>query len=444
MKKATALETKATISLNKQLNDRTKVLVGFSGGADSMALLCFTAKHLGKESVAALHVNHGLRGKDADADEAFCKKFCADNGIEFYVSHIDVKKECGGSAIEETARKMRYAELYKTAEKTGAGAIALAHTASDNAETLIFNICRGCGISGLGIPPTRNEKDIPIIRPLIECSRDEVIEYIEKNNLLYVTDKTNSDANYTRNFIRMSIIPLLDDVNKQATKNISALSSRARCDEDFIDGFASSYANRADALRIKSLRSLHPAVLSRVIMKKAAEGGADTLSYSNIEAVISLIESGKSGAETELPGDVCAVVADGRLRFGRDVPRFKAGSFEFAAENGVSSDEFGFEISFEKPIKTEGKRIFSAEITESARKGLSVRRRTAGDSYRSGGMTKIIKKLTTGVPYDARSRRPVFVSDGQIVWYPGFPVSDDVKGGNVKIYYTEKIIWSEK
>lgn len=434
------LEKKANLAIKKYGMTARRAVVGFSGGADSTALLGFMTDLIGRENVVAVHVNHGLRGADADADEAFCRELCEKNGIKFYAVRINVRSACGDSAIEETARKMRYAALVDKAREESADAIALAHTASDNAETVIFNVARGCGISGLGIPPVRDDGGIRIIRPLILVTRDEVLAYFEKKGLSFVTDKTNFDTKYTRNFIRANVIPEIAKVNAQAVKNISALSRRARVDEDFIDGFATEYISSPDAMKLDDLRALHPAVRCRVIMKSAARSGAGTLSFVHIEAVENLILSGKSGDAIELPGGEKALVADGTLRFVTRGAARKVEDFAFGLSCGVKSDALGFEVTFDAPEKDENSRVYRAMLPNDVLKNVAVRRRQAGDSYRYGNMTHAVKKLTTSVPFDARRRRPVFTFGDEIVWYPGFPVSDTVRGGDVAVYYIEKIL----
>lgn len=436
------LETKARAAMKKYDMAPTFALVGFSGGADSTALMCFLTEALKTVRVAAVHVNHGLRGADADADEEYCRSFCERRGIEFYTVHIDVLSACHGVAVEETARKMRYASLIEKAKELGADAIALAHTAGDSAETALFNMSRGCGISGLGIPPVREEDGIKIIRPLIQATRNEILEYLAAKGVSFVTDKTNYDEKYTRNFIRQSVVPSLEKVNAQAIKNISALSDRARVDEEFIDGFAREYVLRSNALVINNLRALHPSVLCRVIMKAARAAGAGTLSFVHIEAVEKLIASGQSGDTCDLPGDAKALIADGKLKFlhgGAKAPA-KTEDYSIDVGGGIEERELGFAVSFEKPPQKDGVRVYRAILPKEIAGGLVARKRRAGDCYRFGNMTRNIKKLTTKVPFDARGRRPVFAYDGAVVWYPGFPVSDAFKGGDTEIYYTEIIL----
>lgn len=414
-----------------------KVLVGFSGGADSVTLIDILSKMFG-ERIAAMHINHMLRGAEADADEEFCKRFCNDRKIEFYAKRVNVMAECGGSAFEETARNMRYEALISKAKEIGADAIALAHTQSDNAETLIFNICRGCGISGLGIPPVRNADGVRIIRPLIFAKRSDIISYTNENGLEFVTDKTNFDKKYSRNFIRGDIIPSLEHVNAEAVQNLSGLSERARADEDFIDGYAEEIFNNGD-MSLKKLVSLHRAVLTRVLMKATAHF-EKTPSSANIDAVISLINDGENGDKTELPGSMLALIADKKLYF------LKKSEYESITSlpdiTGRSLEDIGFYIG-QRPQEDDGYRIYSAYVTKSDIGKIYADVRRGSDSYRFGKMTRELKKLKSSVPFDARIRRPVLKIGDDIIWYPSFPICDkysETEEEKTKIYYKEKII----
>ena len=413
------------------------ILAAFSGGADSTAMMCALIDVLGAAHVRAMHVNHGIRGAEADADESFCMEFCKKHGVAFYSVHVDVPSASGGKCDEDTARRLRYGALVEKAKEEGASAIATAHTSSDNAETVIQSICRGCGISGLGIPPVRLCDGVKIIRPIIECSRAEVEEFLSARGEKYVTDSTNLSDEYTRNFVRHSIIPALEKVNAGAVKNLSELSARARCDEDYINFAADEFASGDGCDSIAALSNLHRAVLMRVLMKLISRHTDAVQSYERLLSLEKLVKSGKNGDRQQLSGNMCAVVSDGRLRFFPDKP-IPTDDEEHDASSGYFSEETGYSVSLVPPEKNDGVRVYEALISTGDAKALTVRPRRA-DRYRFGNMTRTVKKLTTDVPQDARARRPVICAHGEVIWYPGFPVADG-HVGNIKIFYIEKIL----
>jgi len=185
-----------------------KILVALSGGADSVFLLHFLNKFqkLFKISIAAAHINHSLRGKEANSDQIFSQQLCKGLGIPFFTSRVYVKSfaKRNGLSIEEAARNLRYSSLNKIAKKIKANKIATAHNIDDNAETVLFNLSRGTGISGMAGIPYRRQN---IIRPILTLGKFEIIEYLNKKNISFKTDSTNSDDSFKRNFLRNQIIP---------------------------------------------------------------------------------------------------------------------------------------------------------------------------------------------------------------------------------------------
>ena len=202
------------------------VLCAVSGGKDSMCLLEMLrglAPVYGFELCCA-HFNHKLRGKESDRDSAFVEAYCKERDIPCYVGSDDVSAyaEENGLGIEEAARTLRYAFLEKTADEIGALCIATAHTAPDNAETLLLNLVRGSGLKGLcGIPPVRGK----IIRPLLQTTGEEVLKYLEEKGIPHVEDSTNETDDYTRNRLRHRVVPELRSLNEGLRKMLSALSS---------------------------------------------------------------------------------------------------------------------------------------------------------------------------------------------------------------------------
>jgi len=218
------------IDENGLLEPGDSVIVGLSGGADSVALL-LALKELSEYygiSLNAVHVNHGIRGEEADRDEEFCAEFCQKQGIPFQTFKIDVPalaKE-SGSSEEETGRKERYRIFEEVAEnKPCSSKIAVAHHKDDQVETILFHMIRGAGIKGLvGMLP-QNKK---VIRPLLGVSRKEIEGYLSEKGQAFCTDRTNLDTEYDRNRIRNNVLPELRKINQKAEEHILSLAEDAK------------------------------------------------------------------------------------------------------------------------------------------------------------------------------------------------------------------------
>ncbi len=229
------------------------VAVGVSGGADSMCLLniLFSLRDRFGLRLIAVHINHGIRGASADADEHFVEAFCREKGIEFRAFHADIPglaKE-KGLTEEEAGRQFRYECFEKVCREEGLDCIAVAHNRDDNAETVLFNIVRGSGISGLrGISPVRDLDGIKLIRPLLDCSRAMIEEYLAREGVGFRTDETNLTEEYSRNRIRNTVIPVLTEyINSEASAHIAAAAGRAAELEDFVTKTAEGELERLRA-----------------------------------------------------------------------------------------------------------------------------------------------------------------------------------------------------
>ena len=200
-----------------------KVLVALSGGADSVALLLALLK-LGY-SCEAIHCNFHLRDEESDRDEKFVEELCRIKGVLLHVVHFDTQHYAREHkiSIEMAARELRYAVFEEYRCKREATAVAVAHHRDDNAETLLLNLIRGTGIRGLrGIQP----KNGYIIRPLLCVGRSDIMEYLEWRGVGYVTDSTNLTSDYTRNKIRLEIIPRMAEINPSVGDSIDATAKR--------------------------------------------------------------------------------------------------------------------------------------------------------------------------------------------------------------------------
>lgn len=210
-------KTSQYIHLAKLFSREDKILVALSGGADSVALLRLLLT-LGYTCEAA-HCNFHLRGEESNRDEAFVRQLCKDLGVQLYVIHFDTEKEAEERhiSIEMAARELRYAWFENIRRECGANVIAVAHHQDDSVETLLLNLIRGTGINGLrGIQPLNGN----IVRPLLGLDRKEIIDYLQDIKQDYVTDSTNLQDEYTRNKIRLNLLPMMQEINPSVKESI--------------------------------------------------------------------------------------------------------------------------------------------------------------------------------------------------------------------------------
>lgn len=221
----------------QMLKSEDCVIVGVSGGADSVCLL-FVLLELQKEigfRIVAVHVNHGIRGQAADADEAFVKRLCAEYGItcETYFANVELIAKKRKQSTEEAGREIRRTFFEETLHKYHGTKIALAHHQNDSAETFLFNLARGTGLKGLGgIAPVSGN----LIRPLLCVARSEIMEYLEKRQISYCIDQTNESDAYTRNRIRNHVIPYMEEeMNPKTVEHMNETMEQIRQVQEFLD-----------------------------------------------------------------------------------------------------------------------------------------------------------------------------------------------------------------
>lgn len=233
-----------TIQQHHMLKQGDSVIVGLSGGADSVALLCVLLKlreTLGIATLSACHVNHNLRGEESQRDAHFCQALCDRLGVPLVIKNVDVASYCAknGCGTEEGARILRYEALQNLNPDAK---IATAHTLSDNAETLLLNLTRGAALEGLcGIPPVRDN----IIRPLINCTRTEVEHYLQTIEQDFVTDSTNLTNDYKRNRVRHELMPLLKALNPAFEQAARRTTDALRADKALLGQLAQQALNDA-------------------------------------------------------------------------------------------------------------------------------------------------------------------------------------------------------
>lgn len=421
-----------TIKKFNMLNNGENIVVGLSGGADSCALTHILTRLSGKMDlhITAVHINHGIRGEEAERDERSAEEFCRRLNIEFIAYHCDIPSEAAKRGIgeEEAGRLVRYEKFYETAEKKNGAKTAVAHNMNDKAETLIMNLCRGAGMKGLaGIKPVGGS----IIRPLIFCTRDEIEKYCDDNNIEYCTDSTNLQNEYTRNKIRNILLPWLsENINPAAGMNMANASELLREEEEYLeskaqeqykkllkdsgDGFVSLNADglasehgviRRRVLRI-ALRSLRPDM--RDFGRKHTESAEDIL-------------MGDTGRRISLPGGITVSKGYGLINILYD--REKQGAFCYDIEPGkkyfIKETERYVLLSLneEKNIKN-AVNICTKKIDyDKIKDKIQLRTRQTGDFISIKNGRKKIKDIFIDdkIPSDKRYSYPMLVCGKSVI-----------------------------
>lgn len=293
----------------------TVVLCAVSGGRDSVALLHLLRSLAGEMGFAleAAHFNHRLR-PTADRDEAFVRDLCQSWGVPLTVGSGDAAALAreAGRGTEDAARQLRYRFLAETARTVGAGRVAVAHHRQDNAETVLLHLLRGAGPRGMsGMSPIRDS----IIRPLLETDRRDIDAYVRENHLPYVEDETNTDPAYTRNRLRLEVLPLLEEIAPGCTCRLAETADIFRAEDAYMEREAAALLPPGDSLPVSALEGRDTALRRRMVRSMARRAGVE-LTVRQTEAVLAL----SAGGCLDLPEGLMVCRRDGALRFRRAVP----------------------------------------------------------------------------------------------------------------------------
>ena len=425
-------------------SETAPVLVAFSGGADSSALLvmlCRYASQVGAKIYAA-HVNHGIRGEEADRDELFCRQTAERLGVEIFVCKKDVPafaKETSQS-IETAARQVRYEFFDEIMREHGIPILATAHNANDNLETVIFNITRGCGLSGVcGIPPCRSCKNGFAVRPILSMSREEILSFCSENGIEYVTDSTNVDTDYTRNKIRAEVIPTLLSINSGAVENAARMSETLREDSACLTSLSDWFfeeMNDDGSFEIEKLLGSPSAVTGRAIISLySAVSGKSDLEAVHLAAIRELCKRAVPHSRLNLPSDVDALIENKRLYLVKREPT-PAPAEDFYTELS-QGENFIPEINAKIIIGTSQneKNIYKNSIllyldSDKICGSLVARSRRNGDKILQRGVNRQVKKLLCDlhIPLSLRYRLPMLCDDNGIVAIPHAAIRDGLKG----------------
>ena len=383
-------------SFNRQyglIRPGDEIVCAVSGGADSMALLW--AFYLLKEEwdlrLSAAHFNHHLRGGESQRDEEFVRDFCQGYGIPLHVGSGTVVP--GKKGLEAAARDARYAFL-----RSLPGKIATAHTADDNAETVLMHLVRGTGLKGLGgISPVNG----PVIRPMLNVTREDVDAFLQEYCLPHIEDSSNSGDAFLRNRLRHRVMPLLKEENPRLAENLSATALRLRQDEQALEALAA-----AAPRDVAELRTLAPAVRARVLEQILKESGVREPEAVHIRQAEALVFSDNPSALAHFPGGITIGRNYGIL------------------ERRESPPQMAYRIR-----RSDAREILNTAdtFTVSPVGQPYIRSRQAGDTVRLPGGTKSVKKLFIDrkIPAAHRENVPILCDDLGILAIGGIGVNLD-------------------
>ena len=401
-----------TVKKYNMLSKGDRVLIGVSGGADSIALLEFfvSVKEKYDLDICVAHIEHGIRGEDSVNDAEFVKNYCKKLGVNFYLKTIDApnlaKKAKMG--VEEYSRMARY-DFFNTIE---CDKIATAHNLTDNIETLLFRLARGTGLKGACSIPAVREK---IIRPFIEVSSGEIRKWCNDNNIPYRVDCTNSDSAYSRNLIRLEILPLFEKLNANYQDNIENFISDVNEDYAFIDNYVKSIYPKIvknNEIDLPKLNELDLSIKKRILIMFFDENGY-SLNRIHLQSVIDItLKSGK----TQIKENVFAIRAKGKIRLAKFNDLNKKDEF---VTKILNIDEF------------KDKNIDFYCDCDKIVGNIIIRAKQAGDRIKPAGrnVSKTLKKLLNESAYriEKRDKKIVVCDDLGIVGVIGLCADERVK-----------------
>ena len=297
------------------INPGDKILVGFSGGPDSVFLLymLYKFKVRLKITLSAVHIHHNLRGKEADEDEEFCRIFCQDNKIPFLKVKKNVRafSKKNNFSLEEAGRIIRYEEFRKILRQNKLDKIATAHNANDNTETVLLNLIKGTGLDGISGIPVKREN---VIRPILCFTRDEILSYLKNQNIQFRSDKTNEQSDYERNYLRNKVLPLIKERLNPSIDNALMISSENfRNIKDYILNTEKDFFNRIESdssgkikIRVEDLKIVKES-LQGFLLKTLLERKLKIQVFSkDVRKLFSLITA-QTGKKVELSGNIVVI-----------------------------------------------------------------------------------------------------------------------------------------
>lgn len=438
----------STINKHELIQKGDKIVVGLSGGPDSVCLLHILSR-LKEEldlEIYAAHLNHQIRGIEAQKDAFYISKLCEEMGITFFIKSINVPEYCekNGVSIEEGARKLRYEMFYEIKNNTRANKIAIGHNLNDQAETILMRMMRGTGLQGLkGIEYIR---DGVIIRPILDIERNDIEEYCKQNKLNPRIDKTNLESIYTRNKIRLELIPYMkDNFNSNIIESIVRMGNSLRSDNDYIESEALIKFNEVSKinsdsveLNLKPYVNLHNSMKVRILRNaiKHILGDTNFIDQRHIDDIIELEDESKIDKVINLPRGIYVYrkknsiiltnkeIVIEEIEFCYNIP---SNGFIKVKEIGTIIETQV--VSIDKYKRSKSDKSCKWFDFNKIKGGIVVRNRRSGDKIKLSGGSKKIKDLFIDIkiPKEDRCKVPVIADDQGILSVGNFRNSENYK-----------------
>ena len=425
------------------LSPDASLLLAFSGGPDSRVLLHLLAKDAKQKGYRLYvgHINHGIRGEEADRDEAFCREVAALYGLPFLCERADVPalaKETAES-IETAARNVRYACLSKWQKEYDIPLLVTAHNADDNLETVLFDMLRGAGLDGMcGIPPVRKADGAILARPLLRVSRAQILDYCRAHSLSYVIDSTNTDTQYTRNRIRSDVLPALYAMQSATLPNVTRTCDILREDAAYLNELATRFSQERlpdGSWSVQALTDAPRPIASRALMMHFREvSGGVALSAAQVGALLELCRKAIPHSSLSLPEKITASIENGQLRFEKAVTK----SADIApystvlreGSNRISQADCEIVIgNSQNNINVYKKAIRMYFASDKINGDIVARNRLPGDKIFTCGMHKDVRRLMSEkkIPLSIRARIPILCDEDGILAVPFVAIRDGVQ-----------------
>lgn len=457
-----------TIKANNLIEKGENVVIGVSGGPDSICLLhlLWRLKEDFNIKLFAVHLDHQFRGIEAEKDAKYVEEFCEALGIESFIFSHDIGKYSKekGITFEEAGREWRYKLFDEVAKKTNSSKIAVAQNRNDQAETVLMRLFRGSGLDGLtAIDYKRDEK---IIRPLLDINRKEIEEYCEKNNLKPRIDKTNLETIYTRNKIRLELIPYIEkNFNPSIIDALWRSANLLRDDSYYLNLLTEEKLKDITLEKSKGKYSLDQnkfdnldiAIKKRVLRRAIGEvkGSLKEIGWTHIESVIELINKKNVGSRLDLPGHITAQLGYNSIDVKNSTKlQGENKAYDFEYELGIGKITYietlnaSIKVELVEQSKVNNKKDKNTALIDydKIKGNLCIRNRRNGDKFKPIGMkgTKKVKDyfIDQKVSKDMRDKIPILCDEKGIIWVVGYRMSESYRVDSktdkvIKLTYTE-------